>query len=335
MECKSLLINDNYRFLSEFDAYKSLIENVPMSSTENEVGKTCDSLSSDSILNKVSSSNNICKQFIHLYSKLSTTLKRKKKTNSLDDNDYSFMNYWINDTLSSSNVNASDYIKELYTKLKEADKNTFFNVDFSVEKFSSMKLHDLKNIKILIDLYNRMHEVNGTYSECQAKEEYTSFLRKTREFNEIYKGVIINCIDGCPDFYNALELLKCKYNEDIIGYANMLSRLEFNKFDELQDYNFVLKEHNTKQFKKILTIPILFPIFGLLFMLFFSNKVKGTTYIMLSPFRQFLLEEINMIRNRGIFEYGSNKLLLRSSDHENINYGYGDYNMGYYSLRDA
>ncbi|SBT84157.1 PIR protein, partial [Plasmodium ovale] len=132
---------------------------------------------------------------------------------------------------------------------------------------------------------------------------------------------------GCPDFYNALELLKCKYNQNIIGYANIFSNLEFNKLDELQDYNFVLKEHNTKPFKKILTIPILFPIFGLLFMLFFSN--------MLSPFRQFLLGEINMIRNRGMLQYGSNKLLLRSSDHDNTTFGYGDYNIGYYSVRDA
>ncbi|SBT01870.1 PIR Superfamily Protein, partial [Plasmodium ovale curtisi] len=316
-----------YRFFSEFEAYKSLIENVPLSNTENEVRKTCDSLSSDNIFYKVPSSNNICKQFIHLYSKLSTTVRGKINTNSLDDNDYSFMNYWINYTLTSSNVDASDYIKELYTKLKDSDKNNFFSVNFLVEKFKSMKLHDLENIKILIDLYNHMLKVNSTCSGCEEKGEYTSCLKETREFNEIYKGVIINCIDGCSDIYNALELLNCKYNQEIIAYHNALSYLEFNKLDELQDYNFVLKEHNTKQFKKILTIPILFPIFGLLFMLFFSN--------VLSPFRQFLLGEINMIRNRGMLQYGSNKLLLRSSDHDNTTFGYGDYNIGYYSVRDA
>ncbi|SBT73538.1 PIR protein [Plasmodium ovale] len=325
MECNNLTISDTYRFLSEFDAYKSLIENVPMSSTENEVGKTCDSLSSDSILNKVSSSNNICKQFIHLYSKLSTTLKRKEKTNSLDDNDYSFMNYWINDTLSSSNVNPSEYIKELYSKLKSADDN-FIKDEFSEKNYKKINSYDLEKIKILIDLYNYKEKISSLISECVTNNEYAPCLRKINEFNEIYKGVIINCTDGCSGIYNALEILKCKYNQEIIVYHNALPSLEFNKLDELQDYNFVLTEHKTKQFKRIITIPTLFPIFGMLFMLFFSNK--------LSQFRQFLLEEINMIRNKGIFEYGSNKLLLRSSDHENINFGYGDYNIGYYSVRD-
>ncbi|SBS91130.1 PIR Superfamily Protein [Plasmodium ovale curtisi] len=327
MECKSLLISDNYRFFSEFEAYKSLIENVPISNTENEVRKTCDSLSSEHIFYQVPSSNKICKQFIHLYSRLSNTSRHVNQSISLDDTVYSFMNYWINDTLSSSNVDASVYIKELYTKLKGADKDKFFNVDFSVNKFNSMKLHDLENIKILIHLYNQMLQINSACSECHEKEECPSCLQKTREFNEIYKEVIINCFDGCSGIYSALELLKCKYNKEIIAYYNTLPSLQFSKLDELKDYDFLLKEHKTKSFKKILTFPILFPIFGLLFMLFFSN--------MLSPFRKFLLGEINMIRNRGIFQYVPNKLLLRSSDHENTNFGYGDYNIGYYSVRDA
>ncbi|SBT74561.1 hypothetical protein POWCR01_000229900 [Plasmodium ovale] len=292
MECKSLIISDNYRFLSDFDAYKSLIKYVPMSDKKNEVEKTCNSLSGDSIFDEVPSSNKICKQFIHLYNKFSDTRRSKQNNELLNDNEYSFMNYWINDTLSSSNVDSSEYIKKLYSKLKSADEN-FFNVNFSVNKFNSMKLHDLENIKILIDLYNHMLEINSACSECEQKEECTSFFKKTREFNEIYKGVIINCTDGCSGIYNALEILKCKYNQEIIAYANRLLNLEFNKLDELKDYNFVLKEHNTKQFKQILTIPILFPIFGLLFMLFFSNKVKGTTYIMVDIIYMFIYYYIN------------------------------------------
>ncbi|SBT55714.1 PIR Superfamily Protein [Plasmodium ovale wallikeri] len=315
-----------YRFLSDFDAYKSLIKNVPMSDKKNEVEKTCNSLSGDSIFDKVPSSNKICKQFIHLYNKFSVTRRSKQNNELLNDNDYSFMNYWINDTLSSSNVDSSEYIKKLYSKLKDADKENFFKDEFKEKKFYCINSHDLENIKIVNDLYKYKDEINNIFTECQSTYKFEPFLKNTREFKERYKEVIINCIDGCSGIYNALETLKCKYNQEIIRYANALD-LEFNKLDELQDYNFMLKEHKTKQFKRIITIPTLFPIFGILFMLFFSNK--------LSQFRQFLLEEINMIRNKGIFEYGSNKLLLRSSDHENINFGYEDYNIGYYSVGDA
>ncbi|SBT00791.1 PIR Superfamily Protein [Plasmodium ovale curtisi] len=325
MECDILAIKKNYEFFRMFNNYKELSENAKRANLERKVDKGCNSLSPDSIFMKVPSYN-ICKEFIHIYSKLSTTRRGKKGTNSLDDKDYSFMNYWINDKLASSNVDVIYYIKVLYEKLKAADKD-FFTVPLDENKFHNINSHDVENIKILIDLYNYMDEISDIVIQCQSKEEFASCLKCTRKFNEKYKEVIINCINGCPDFYNALELLKCKYNQNIIGYANILSNLEFNKLEELQDYNFVLKEHNTQPFKKILTIPILFPIFGLLFMLFFSN--------MLSPFRQFLLEEINMIRNRGIFQFGPNKLLLRSSDHENTNFDHGDYNIGYYSLRDA
>ncbi|SBT84753.1 PIR protein, partial [Plasmodium ovale] len=269
MECDILAIKKNYEFFRMFNNYKELSENAKRASLERKVDKGCDSFSPDSIFMKVPSYN-ICKEFIHIYNKLSNTFKAKEKTTLLDDKDYSFMNYWINDKLGSSNVDVIHYIKELYEKLKAVDEN-FFTVPLEEKKFFSINSHDIENIKILNDLYKYMDQINNMLTECQSKDEYEPFLKNHGEFKEKYKEVIINCIDGCPDFYNALELLKCKYNQNIIGYANIFSNLEFNKLDELQDYNFVLKEHNTKPFKKILTIPILFPIFGLLFMLFFSN----------------------------------------------------------------
>ncbi|SBT00771.1 PIR Superfamily Protein [Plasmodium ovale curtisi] len=327
MDCDSLIKNETYRFFSVFDAYKPLMENVPISNTKNKVEKTCNSLSSDSFFDKVPSSDKICKQFIYLYSKLSTTLRHKKKSTSLDDNDYSFMNYWINDTLSSSNVDVSKYIKELYAKLKSADDENFFKVTFTENKFKCINSLDLGNIKILNDLYRYKDEISIMFTESQSTDKYEPFLKNNREFKEKYKEVIINCIDGCSGLYNALELFKCKYNKEIIGYANTLHHFIFNKLDELQDYNFLLKNHKKKQFKRIITIPTLFPMFGLLFMLIFSN--------MLSPFRQFLIEEIKTIKNIGIFEYGTKKLLLRSSYNENINLDYGEYNIGYHSVRDA
>ncbi|SBS82048.1 PIR Superfamily Protein [Plasmodium ovale curtisi] len=325
MECYSLPISDTYRFFNTFDTYKSLANEAKGATVIRKVNDGCKSFLSNSIFTKVPSSDKICKQFIHIYNKLSNTFRYKKNTASLNDNDYSFMNYWINDALSGSSVDSSIYIQKLYEKLKAVD-NEFFTVPLMVEKFNNMKFHDLENIKILIDLYNYKDEISNIIIDCHSKGEYELCLYNTITYNEKYNEAIINCDDCSSNFYNALELFKCTYNKEIIDYVNILLRNKLNNFDYLQDYKYVLKEHRKKQFKRILTIPILFPMFGLLLMLFFSN--------MLTPFRQLLLGEIKKIRDTGIYEYGSKKLLLRSPDGENKNFNYGEYNIGYFSIRD-
>ncbi|SBT55795.1 PIR Superfamily Protein [Plasmodium ovale wallikeri] len=292
MECNSLPISDTYRFFKLFDTYKSLANKAKGVSSKKKVNDGCNSFPSDSIFTKVPSSDKICKEFIHIYNKLSNTFRDNKKTASLDDNDYSFMNYWINDALSGSSVDSSIYITKLYEKLKSVE-NEFFKVPLQVEKFNNMKFHDLENIKILIDLYNYKDEISNIIANFQSKGEYESGLYNTITYNEKYNEAIINCADCSSYFYNALELYKCIYNKEIIDHVNILLSNKLNNFDYLQDYKY------------------------------------------LTPFRQLLLGEIKKIRDTGIYEYGSKKLLSRSSDSENRNLNYGEYNIGYFSVRDA
>ncbi|SBS98883.1 PIR Superfamily Protein [Plasmodium ovale curtisi] len=332
MDCDKLLINDNYAFFRKFDNYKNILEDFKKHRTSENIIKHCNPFSDDSILSKIPSTEEICKQFKYLYNKLSNTRKLELKTEALDNNDYAFMNYWLNGALKGSNIKSSIYISKLYEKLKS--DNNLFKKEFTPSKFSNIALHYLQNIKILIELYNYKDEINSMFSNLNTGEENSaSFLKHTRLFNDKYKEVIINCIDGCPDFYNALELLKCKYNKEIVEYASSQHSEIFAKMNPLQDYKSVFSEHLSEQNKKVITISIVFHIFGLLLMLFFSNMVKGTTYF--TPFRQVLSGKVKKLRNMWNAESESKNLLIHSFDDENVNSDNEEYNIGYYSKRNS
>ncbi|SBS82076.1 PIR Superfamily Protein [Plasmodium ovale curtisi] len=332
MDCDKLLINDNYAFFRKFDNYKNILEDFKKHSTSPNIIKDCNPFSADSILSKIPSTEEICKKFKYLYNKLSNRNKNGVNTAYLDSNDYAFMNYWLNGALKGSNIESSIYISQLYDKLKLDEE--FFKKEFSPSHFSDIGLHYLENVEKLIELYNYKDEISGMFSKLNTEEENSaSFLKHTRLFNDKYKEVIINCIDGCPDFYNALELLKCKYNKEIVGYASSQHSEIFAKMNPLQDYKSVFSEHLSEQNNKVITISIVFHIFGLLFMLFFSNMVKGTTYF--TPFRQVLRGKVKKLRNMWNAESESKNLLIRSFDDENVNSDNEEYNIGYYSKRNS
>ncbi|SBS91753.1 PIR Superfamily Protein [Plasmodium ovale curtisi] len=323
--CDELTINESYGFFRKFDNYMSLVEDNKEIGTELNMEKGCDSYLIDSPFPNFPFSNEICKQFKYIYNRLSNRIKPGFETATLDSNDYAFMNYWLSDRLRDNNIDCSKFVDHFYEKLNKLHEK-FFTVELSASKFNNMEFHNLENIKILIELYNYKNQISNIVSKIHAGEEDSaSCLKHTRLFNEKYKEVIINCVDGCPDFYNSLELLKCKYNNEIIGYANLLGNFQYNKLYELQDYKYVLKDYESKQFTKTLTISILFPMFGSFFMLFFSN--------MLTPFRQLLLQKVKKIKNMWNVGNKSKNLLLHSFDSENINVDNGEYNLGYYSTR--
>ncbi|SBT55969.1 PIR Superfamily Protein [Plasmodium ovale wallikeri] len=325
VDCNELPISESYGFFKKFDIYESLVEDAKKNSNTSNMEKGCDSYLIDSPFPNIPFSSDICKQFKYIYNRLSNTSKSGLNTAKLENNDYAFMNYWLSDRLRDNNIDCSNFVNHVYEKLKKLHEN-FFTIELSASKFYNMELHDLENIKILIELYNYKDQISSIFPKLHTEEEDSaSCLKHTRLFNEKYKEVIINCVDGCPDFYNSLELLKCKYNNEIIGYANSLENFQYNKLNELQDYKYVLKEYESKQFTKTITISILFPMFGLFFMLFFSN--------MLTPIRQLLLQKVKKIKNMWNVENRSKNLLLRSFDSENINVDNGEYNLGYYSTR--
>ncbi|SBT55294.1 PIR Superfamily Protein [Plasmodium ovale wallikeri] len=334
MACDKLLISDNYAFFRKFDNYKNLLEDFKEHhSTSENITKGCSSFSNDAILSKIPSTKEICTLFKYLYNKLSNRNKSGIGTANLDSNDYAFMNYWLNGALKGSNIDCSKYIKQLYQKLKAAHED-FFTKEFVESKINNIEFRDLENIKILIELYNYKDEINSMFSKIHIGEENSaSFLKHTRLFNDKYKEVIINCIDDCPDFYNALELLKCKYNEEIVEYASSQDSELFAKMNPLQDYKSVFSEHLSEQNKKVITISIVFHLFGLLLVLFFSNMVKEITYF--TPFRQVLSGKVKRLRNMWNAESESKNLLISSFDDENINSDNDEYNIGYYSERNS
>ncbi|SBT01321.1 PIR Superfamily Protein [Plasmodium ovale curtisi] len=326
MDCDTLAIADSYGFFKNFNNYKNLLEDFKIHSNSDNITKDCSSFLDDSILSQIPSTEEICKQFKYLYNKLSNRNKNGVNTAYLDSNDYAFMNYWLNGALKGSNIESSTYISQLYDKLKIDTK--FFTKEFLPSRFSNIGYHHLENVKKLFELYNYKDEISGILSKHDSGEgDRTWCLNYTRECNDKYRMAIINCIDGCQDFYEALELFQCKYNQDIIQHA--ISVYEYNSTEmvKLQDKKSVLEDHETKKFTRNITISILLPILGLLFMIFFSD--------MLTPFRQYLLEKIMNMRNMWKSNSEPKKLLTHSFDGEYINSDDGEYSIAYFSTRNT
>ncbi|SBS95000.1 PIR Superfamily Protein [Plasmodium ovale curtisi] len=337
MDCDTLTIADSYGFFKNVNYYKNLLENLKILSISENITKGCSSLLDDSILSQIPSTEEICKEFKYLYNKLSNRIKNGVNTAYLDSNDYAFMNYWLNGALKGSNIEISLYISQLYDKLK-SDKE-FFTKEFSPSRFSNIGYHYLQNVEKLIELYNCKDEISGIFSELDSGlGDRTSCLNYTRKCNDKYRMAIINCVDGCQDFYKALELFQCKYNKEIIDLAISSYSYKYTEMVKLQDKKSVLKDHETKKFTRNITISILVPILGLLFMIFFSDMVKGTYYTnvyILTPFRQFLLEKIMKMRNIWQSNSEPKNLLTHSFDGEYINSDNGEYSIGYFSTRNT
>ncbi|SBT58076.1 PIR Superfamily Protein [Plasmodium ovale wallikeri] len=334
MDCDTLTIADSYGFFKNFDNYKNLLEDFKKHSNRKNITEGCSSFLDDSILSQIPSTEEICKQFKYLYNKLSNRNKSGVNTANLDSNDYNFMNYWLNSALKGNNIESSTYISQLYGKLKTDTK--FFTKEFSPSRFSNIGYHYLENVKKLIELYNYKDEISGIFSKLDSGEgDRILCLNYTRKCNDKYRMAIINCIDECQDFYEALELFQCKYNQEIIQHA--ISEYEYNSTEmvKLQDKKSVLEDYETKKFTRNITISILLPILGLLFMLFFSNMVKGTYYTNLTPFRQVLLEKIMKMRNIWNSDSEPKNLLTHSFDGEYINSDDVEYNIGYFSTRNT
>ncbi|SBS90523.1 PIR Superfamily Protein [Plasmodium ovale curtisi] len=72
-------------------------------------------------------SNNVTgeERFKKLYDLLFNSLVNNKKEKSLDDNDCSFLNYWLNDKLRGINIDNSISASDFYKKLKGSNAQFF------------------------------------------------------------------------------------------------------------------------------------------------------------------------------------------------------------------
>ncbi|SBT00909.1 PIR Superfamily Protein [Plasmodium ovale curtisi] len=323
IKIQGLVLNGQiiFAFLDNIDEYEPILENAEKITAVKEVSideisfeeyliiddeypcpdvKTfsCETLLNDDISAQYRSPHIICEQFKFMYHSV-ITMKDRSHKKEVKENDYLFLNYWLNDKLSTNSLKSSFSVKDFYIQLQEINKTYFSNKSLE-EKLNNIESYHLENMKILLDLYKIKNKIYRIISEGELPNKNSSWLEHKNECNKKYKEGIIKCRDGCNDFYNAIK--QFKYHDSVI------------------------KEYSKEKLKSITTASFLVPVFGLLFMLMSSN--------MFLPIQNFLIEKIKNTKNK-LFtvEERENELLSYTSYNNNRINDEEDYNIGYYSVR--
>ncbi|SBT57322.1 PIR Superfamily Protein [Plasmodium ovale wallikeri] len=312
---------ERYGFFEMFDQYATKERSTVRSS---EGVSYCDSYSGDDIFTNVGSPQEFCKKFKYLYNILKSS-RAGNQDGEIDKNDCAFLNYWLNDKLRGANADTTICVKTFYQKLK-SEKDTFLKSALLEEKIYNIEKHDLENMRRLYDLYNIKSNVSEAIAKEMENEESISCLTYTKECFGKYRDAIIKCLGDCPHFYSVLKEFKRKFEEELSSYTKTSISCKHKELFELPDYGVVIKEDKSVKIIRNTSILVLFPVFGVIFMLIFSDK--------LIPISQQILEKIKRTKNM-LFGAGekSNELLSYTSDNDNIFGDHEEYSLSYYSVR--
>ncbi|SBT85038.1 PIR protein [Plasmodium ovale] len=314
-----------------FSKYVEYAEDIDEKSIDPTVKNNCNFSSNDKICSQIPSSDKICVQFKSIYQSLSNIQEDSdRKPRSLKEDDFVFLNYWLNNKLKGYNnyplVAVADFFKELKSK------NSDFFTDISFEnKFSDIDPGQLENMKTLYGLYNITNKINNILiEEEEEKSKRGLFLQYINECKKKYVDAIINCSNDCPCFFNSLKDFKNKHKSELSKYAESSHKPQFNKLFELPDYDIILQEHRNSikaRFNSIMKVPLLSPIFVLLFIFIYFYKF--------TTFGQFVRSKIkrikNMITNADDTE---NEIMSHYSDYDSNILDKEEYNISY-SVKDS
>ncbi|SBT83105.1 PIR protein [Plasmodium ovale] len=322
---------NNYAFFKSADFYMNKAEIVEKKNEARSEENYCNSFLGSSFFTYISNPPIFCAQFKRLYDLLYNGTRVASIAASLDDIDRAFLNYWLNDKLRGTNIDNSISVNDFYKKLKGSNENIFKDKQLE-EKLYNIENHALENMRKLYDLYNIKTKVSVTMAEDTLQEESALCLTYTKECYGKYRDAIINCLGDCFDFYTALTDFRNKFEEDLSPFTKSSISCKYKELFELPDYETVLIEHKSGPFKRIITLPVLFPLLGMLFTLIFSDTVKYNTYFNLTSFGQKAFEKIKSTKNMLLgARKRRNLLLLYTSDNDRSIEDQEEYSISYYS----
>ncbi|SBT83683.1 PIR protein [Plasmodium ovale] len=321
-----------YGFCSNSPYYKMVIENKKKNDTvltENEkknvenIENVCKSIQENICSFANSSAIDICKDFFYMYKYLHEYYNSRNPENTLTNEDFDFLNYWLNVKLKDGNSNASMCINE-FNKIKKNESENFISNKKKLDKdLHVIDPDNLENMELLYELYNTkqkiidiMFDLNNTEDKKELCKNYTEIC-----YNKYMEGMN-KCLYGYDDFYKVLKLFERDYKyliEDVIDESR---KCKSHDFFRLPANDPVLE---AKQ-RRIMTIKILSSPLILLFVIPLLYKY--------TPLGPYLRTKINTVKTRWMNsdEYGSELSSLPTDIEDNISDN-GEYNIGYYSGR--
>ncbi|SBS95388.1 PIR Superfamily Protein [Plasmodium ovale curtisi] len=323
MTLNNVKIEERYAFFKSADFYMNKAESVALKNKVSKGEEYCNSFLNDSLFTHVPNREIFCAQFKKLYDLLYNGTRVASIAASLDDIDRAFLNYWLNDKLRGTNIDKSISVNDFYKELRTKNNNIFKDKRLE-DKLYNIESYDLENMRKLYDLYNIKNKISYTMVESTPQEESALCLTYTKECYGKYRDAIINCLGDCFDFYTALTDFRNKFEEDLSPFTKSSISCKYKELFELPDYETVLIEHKSGPFKRIITLPVLFPLLGMLFTLIFSDT--------LTSFGQKGFEKIKSTKNMLLgARKRRNLLLLYTSDNDRGIEDQEEYSISYYS----
>ncbi|SBS81970.1 PIR Superfamily Protein [Plasmodium ovale curtisi] len=306
---------DIYSFFVSFKEYKYYEEEMEKRFLKEKDSSTCDSFSSDTPNLGNESAKNICIKFKIFYNIIETR-KKQPNYNSLDDKDYAYLNYWLNNISRNTKISPNITVDEFQTKMSDIE-GYFTGVIFD-EKLYDIKDADFNNMSLLNELQYNYGEI-FTHSSDIAKGDIPC-IGYFEKFINTYKNCIIKCPDDDTSFCRALKHIKEEYKEKLLGDGSISEFCIDREKLQLPSYNDVSTGN-----KITIVGTVLGPSFGTLSTLLLLYKF--------TPLGQWILAKIGT--NKGAYNnlYEMNdKPLPYNSYNEYINSDYNEYQISYDSV---
>ncbi|KMZ76979.1 hypothetical protein PVIIG_05877 [Plasmodium vivax India VII] len=247
------------------EAYIEKIEKIT-DQTQYDEDLSCESVEKKDIPPRILE-NHICEKFNKLY-----TLLCGEETKVSKEDAYSFLNFWLNNSLYSIGELDQIDIKSYFQKLKSNVNG--LNEDIELDNnLSNINSDLLENMNILYNLHTNLKKIrNGSNEVCKDRKSCLNFYNICVEE---YKKGIIKCSNNGNNFCNEVYNFNTLYNT----FKQILlssGKLKSSDLFDLPTYDEVAKEFSIKYAKKmtIMICSIFGPVFGIITLWICIKKVK-------------------------------------------------------------
>ncbi|KMZ91087.1 hypothetical protein PVMG_04859 [Plasmodium vivax Mauritania I] len=229
--------------------------------------------SRDDIFSSIKNVVDICKQFVELYNK-QISLKKYMPTNPSYSSDCEYMNYWLNSKLNNNNNNNNNIsVKEFYKKLRT------ISTKFDEKELLKTKIHDINKdeLKNLNLLYNLRHKYGKIYNWATLRRTENQHICK-KSADDVFKDYMV-AINDCSSSESIFCKLLCNLREEYNIVFDIYDRNNECKAQEtkLQTYDELKNSARSSSIRidsNTMSIPLLGPTIGLVFILTFFYRVK-------------------------------------------------------------
>ncbi|SBT84118.1 PIR protein [Plasmodium ovale] len=300
---------------------------------------TCNSFSSNICSFENLSDKDICEKFFYMYKYLHEYYNKQDSKSTLTNEDFDFLNYWLNVKLKDGNSNASICIDAFNRKIKDVDEN-FISVIKKLEKdLHVIDASNLENMELLFELYNNERIIlNMMRGQDYPEEKKTNKEKATEVKATEVKATEEKAIEDNAIEENAIDEKENEKQKSCSDYTEDCSTKYKKAMDKcLNDNDDFYKA--LKDFKISYNYAVEQETQDL-------RNCKSSQYFHLPNYDPVLEKQRNimagkilsapaktkMIKNRWINpDKDENELLLLSTDNEDNICENGEYNIGYYS----